>query len=287
MGLLDPAPLERLAFLRISATLAVLGFMSPRLPHAAEWLGRSGFSVPDLGRDDYRQPFYLPALPDPLAWGLAAVMVASGLAFTVGFRARASGLTFAATLFYVAVADRLAAFTVSKIGPVIILALAIAPSAARYSVDAWQARRAAPDAPLPTHAHPGELRFLQAFVMALYLASALCKGRGDWLTRDDVLWTHLHDNYQTAFSHWLANLLPVAAWPVFQWTTFLFELGAPLWFGLAVTRLPAIAVGLALHALIGLMFGPIIWFSLLMMAMLIGCYAPAPWLRAVMGRLPG
>jgi hypothetical protein len=36
--------------------------------------------------------------------------------------------------------------------------------------------------------------------------------------------------------------------------------------------------GVGMHLMIGLMFGPVIWFSLLMMTLLVASYAPAPWL---------
>lgn len=286
-ALRQPVPLERLAFLRITAPLAILGFMSSRIAHADHWLGVSGFAIPDLGGPDYRQPIYLAPLPDVLAWALGAVMVVSGLMLAAGWRTRPAGFVFAATLFYVALADRLAAFTVSKISGPIVLCLAFSAAGARWGVDAWLAQRRSPEAPRPTHGSAGELRVLQAFLIALYTSSGLCKARGDWLSRHDILWTHLHDAYQTAFSHAFANLSQPWMWPVFQGSTLIFEFFAALWFLAPATRLPAMGFGLLLHLLIGLMFGPIVWFSLLMMALLLGCYAPVGWLRGMMARLPG
>ena len=58
----------------------------------------------------------------------------------------------------------------------------------------------------------------------------------------------------------------------------MFEVGAPLWFAVGRTRLPALFIGIGMHAMIGLMFGPVVWFALLMSGLLIGSYAPAPWL---------
>jgi hypothetical protein len=69
--------------------------------------------------------------------------------------------------------------------------------------------------------------------------------------------------------------LPGGAWTVLQWLTLLFEVGAPLWFALRPTRTAALVAGLGMHVMIGLMFGPVVWFALLMSAMLVGCYAPA------------
>jgi hypothetical protein len=41
-----------------------------------------------------------------------------------------------------------------------------------------------------------------------------------------------------------------------------------------------------MHALIGLMFGPVIWFALLMASLLVACFAPLPWLERSVGRIP-
>ena len=284
---LAPQPVERLAFLRIVLPLVILGFLFSRLRHAGHWIGSSGFHVPDLQRVDYRQPVYLPALPDPAAWAVAVALVVSGLALSAGFRTRSSGLVFAALLFYVALADRLAAFTVSKIAGVLALALAVSAAGARYGVDAWRHQRANPETDPVRVVPAGELRFLQLFLLVIYLGSGICKARGEWLERTDILWTHLHDSYQTPISHMLANVSPSWMWPVLQWATLVFEIGAPLWFTLAATRLPALGFGLLLHLGIGLFFGPVIWFSLVMMTLLLGGFAPVPWLRALLHRGPG
>jgi len=36
-----------------------------------------------------------------------------------------------------------------------------------------------------------------------------------------------------------------------------------------------------MHAMIGLMFGPVVWFALLMAALLVGGWAPEAWLTPV------
>lgn len=279
-----PQSIDRLVVLRVLAPLAVLGFMSTRVTHAGEWLGDAGFSVPDVG-GDWRQPLYLPPLPEALAWLLAGVLVASGLALVVGFRTRTSAAVFAATLIYVALADRLAAFTVSKLSPAVMLTLAVSHAGWRHSVDAWWAARRG--APLGyVQAPGGPIRFIQLLLPTFYCASGICKVRGDWLDRGDVLFTHLHDSYQTAVSHWLANELPTSAWFVFQVATLVFEVGAPLWFAWARTRTPALLFGVALHVMIGVMFGPVKWFSALMIALLLAAYMPQMWLKRVFSVWP-
>jgi hypothetical protein len=57
------------------------------------------------------------------------------------------------------------------------------------------------------------------------------------------------------------------------------ELGAPVWFAFRATRLPAFVLLLGMHAVIGLGFGPVIWFAVLMASLLVACFAPRPWLE--------
>ena len=70
-----------------------------------------------------------------------------------------------------------------------------------------------------------------------------------------------------------------------QRAVLVFECFAPLWFALPWTRPYAMVFGLGMHLMIGVMFGPVIWFSLLMMTLLVASYAPERWLRRAL-RLP-
>jgi hypothetical protein len=279
-----PQPVLRLEIIRVFAPLAVLGFMSGRLIHADEWLGNAGFRVPDLG-GDVRQPLYVPALPSSAAWAVITVMVVAGLLCAAGVRARGAALVFAATLAFVGLSDRLAAFTVSKISPVIMVAVALGPAGSLVGVDAWLARRRG--APPPPLEQPlGSVRFLQLMLVVFYCASGLAKAGGDWLVVPQVLWTHLHDSYQTPISYFLASTLPAWVWTPMQASVLAFEALAPLWFGLRWTRSYALLFGLGMHLGIGLMFGPVIWFALLMMTLLVGCFLPEAGLTRL-ARLAG
>jgi hypothetical protein len=276
-------PTARLELFRILAPLAILGFMSSRLIHADEWIGERGFRPPELGAD-WRQPLYLPSLPDNLAWLVAGVLLCSGLAVSAGWRARPAAVVFAVCLAFVALSDRLSAFTVSKLSPTLMLALALSPCGTRFGIDARRARQARPDQALPEQVG-GATRFIQVLVPTIYSASGIAKLKGDWLSNPLVLWTHLHDSYQTAFSWLLANALPPFGWTVLQGATLVFEVGAPLWFSWRRTRGPALAAGLLMHTFIGLCFGPVKWFALLMGSLLVAGYLPAPALAWVSSRL--
>jgi uncharacterized membrane protein YphA (DoxX/SURF4 family) len=277
-----PQPIERLETVRLLAPLAILGFLAERLVHVVSWLTDAGFVVPDLDRSDYRQPLYIAPLPAWLAVVVALVTVASGLATSLGYKTRIASGVFAAALTYLALADRLEAFTVSKLGAVVAVALFATPSGARYGIDAGRA-----GGPYPTHVSWGNVRFFQALLMLMYGASGIAKALGGWFVDPNVIWSHLHDSYQTAFTYFLATTVPAFVWSLFQYATLGYELGAPLWYSWRRTRLAALFVGLGMHTAIGLMFGPVIWFSLLMIGLLLGSFAPLPWLERALGRIWG
>ncbi len=280
-----PEPALRLSIIRALAPLATLGFMSSRLRHADEWLSTTGFHPPEIPGGDWRQPFYLTPVSSDIAWIIAAVMVLSGLAVAAGFRTRIAALVFAATLAYVALADRLAAFTVTKLSPAVMLALAASPSGARFSVDAWLRRKRNPEAPLPRYVTAGGVRFFQVLLPVFYCGSGIAKLRGGWLKHSYVLFTHLHDSYQTAFSWWVANTFPAWLWTVLQTVVLILEVGAPLWFALKPTRPIALLLAVGMHAMIGAMFWPVRWFSLLMITLWCGAFLPEPWLERALDRL--
>jgi uncharacterized membrane protein YphA (DoxX/SURF4 family) len=269
-----PQRLSRLELVRFLFPLAALGFLSGRLLHADELLGETGFHVPDLGHDDWRQPLYLPPLPDTAAWLLAALTVLAGICLSLGYRTRLAALAFALLVAWIALSDRLAAFTVTKLTPTLAFALFFSSAGTRYSVDALLARRREPDADAPELVRSGALCFIQLFLPIFYGCSAVFKARGDWLREPYVLWTHVHDSYQTYFAWLLALVTPLAVWHLLQLTIVALEGLAPLWLGWRRTRPFALCGFVVMHVMIGLMFGPVKWFSLLMIALLLGGYLP-------------
>lgn len=292
---LSPQPLIRLEFLRIFLPLAILGFFATRILHADAWLTASGFQIPDLGHKDWRQPYYIAPMAAWAAWALAFLMAVSGLMLSAGIRTRLSSGIFFLCLLYVTLADRLEAFTVSKLGTVLVLALFLTPSGKAFGFDAWLANRrrgkarvVGGDAGADERVHAGSsvtwgnVRFFQVLVVVLYCASGISKIKGDWLTHQAVLWTHMHDSYQTAIAYWVTCVLPGAAWTPLQYLVLGFETLAPLWFAWPLTRRPALILGLGIHAFIGFCFGPVKWFALLMSVLLLGGFAPRSWLVRLM-----
>jgi uncharacterized membrane protein YphA (DoxX/SURF4 family) len=281
-SLFAPQPIVRLAVIRICASLAIVGFvLTHGALHAPDWLSDQTLQPPHFA-NDWQTPLDLAPLSPGQAWAVAIVLVIAGLATAAGAATRVSAFVFAILLGYVALSDRASTFTVSKISPIIALALALTPSGVRWSVDEWVKRRRDPSWVPPELASWGCVRFFQIFLGVFYASSGWIKAHGDWLRYPYVLWTHLHDSYQTPISWFLANYMPVFGWTALQGITLLFEIFAPLWFVLPWTRPYGTAWALAMHLMIGIMFGPVIWFSLLMMSLLAGGYLPERWLRRVL-----
>ena len=278
-----PQPIIRLELVRILVPLALLLFVATRVIHPDDWLSSDGFRIPKLD-NAYHQVVYTAPLSPFWARATSVLIVLAALGTAAGAFTRVSATLLAVLLAYVSLSDRSASFTVTKIGPVLALALALTPAGARWSVDEWRRRRRDPDYVAPTHVSGGCVRFFQLFLIVFYFASGIAKARGDWLGYPYVLWSHLHDSYQTPVSWFFANHLPTFAWPVMQALTIAFELGAPLWFALRWTRPYALAWGVAMHAMIGMMFGPLAGFSLLMMSLLVASFAPATLLDPTLAR---
>jgi hypothetical protein len=248
------------------------------------WLTEVGFVVPERAPGDYRQPLYIPPIPVWLAVVVSIATVLAGLATSIGFRTRISSGIFAALLAYLALADRLEAFTVNKLGTVLAIALLASPAGARYSIDALR-DGATRSTSAPAYVSWGNVRFFQSLLVFIYFASGIAKIRGGWLKDPLSLFSHLHDSYQTAFTYFMARTVPGIGWSLFQYAALAYEVGAPLWFTLRRTRQPALVFGLAMHAMIGIMFGPVIWFSLLMSILLLSSFAPLPWLSSALARV--
>jgi hypothetical protein len=269
-----PLPVLQLELLRIGGPPFILGFMSDRLANAAEWIGREGFRVRDFG-GDWRSNYFIRGLPHGAAWSVAGVMIASAIATSLGLWTRGSALVFATTLVFVGLSDHVSSFTVTKIGPVLMFVVAVAPAGRRLGIDAWRRQNETGKRPKRVRPLPS-VRFLQLFLAVFYCASGIAKAKGDWLKLPFVMWSHLHDSYQTELTFLLARDLPTWAWPVLQGTVLIFEVFAPLWFALPQTRNLAVVFAVGMHVGIGVMFGPVVWFALLMITVVLAAYLPAP-----------
>ncbi len=173
----------RLEVIRILASLAIVGFMASRIVNAEDWLSTDSFLACPLqsGERLAAAGVVRGAVGHGMAWTVAIALGVSGLAVAAGAYTRIASAVFTVLLFYVALADRLSAFTVSKIGPVIVLALFLTPSGSRWSVDAWLRRRREPGYAPPELVSGGCVRFFQFMLPVFYCSSGVRKALGDWM----------------------------------------------------------------------------------------------------------
>jgi hypothetical protein len=270
----DPQPAHRIALFRIFAPLAILGLMSSRIWNWQEFLTHAGFHVPEFQTATPDQPIYFAPIGVDTAFVITLLLVASGLAVSLGWHTRIANVIFAALLAYVSLFDRLCAVSVNKLGTTVMVALCFCQSGAVYSLDARRRRRTERNYKPTTEIPGGPIRFLMVQLAVMYCASGLCKAGanpaepGDWLKSGYVLWSQIHGHYQTVVSYWVGRLLPQHAWPVLQALVLTYELGAPLLLVWRRSRNATIGFGFAMHLMVGLMFRRIIYFSLLMMSLL-------------------
>ena len=175
-----PAPAERLAALRLLAGGYAFGYALLRLPHLAVFPHDPASFRPVGVVAVLSAP-----LPDPLTALLAAACALAGAAFALGWRYRWSGPLFAALLLWVTTYRNSwgMVFHTENLFVVHVLALALAPAADAWSLDAR--RRPAPGAPAARYGWP--LRLCAALGALAYLLAGVAKLRHsglDWITTD-------------------------------------------------------------------------------------------------------
>ena len=228
--LTDPAPAERLATIRVLVGGFAVAYLAVRSAHLLS-----------LGRlDDHHFEPVGPLsilgspLPQPLVAALLVVAVASGLAFTAGWRYRWTAPLFA-VLFMALTTYRNSwgqIFHTENLLTIHLLVLAVAPAATTWSLDGRG--RASPD---PDSEFGWPIRTMSMVTVAAYVVAAWAKVRTgglDWISGDALLHQVAFDNVRKAalgdlyspfadlfIQHtWVARPASVLA--------LLVELGAPI-----------------------------------------------------------
>src|SRR5262249_58152568 len=111
---------------------------------------------------------------------------------------------------------------------VLALTLTLSPAGTRWSVDGLRKKSTA------TLVSAGYVRSFQVLVVCFYMASGIAKWNGDW-PLGNVIWSQIHDSYQTVVAYGLGRIIPSWGWIGLQIGTLVYEMGAPLWFGFRPT----------------------------------------------------
>lgn len=221
----------------------------------------------------------------PVLWCIHGFALVCMFLFWVGFWTRLTGILTA--LFAISYANRAvgAAFGLDQINVMLAIYLAIAPSGARYSVDAWWKSRSGKNVtgesctPWATFV----TRLIQVHLSIIYLFAGCGKLLGSTWWSGEALWgAFANAEYQTVDFTWLAafplaiNLVThlTLAWEVFYVVLVWPRWSRPIFVGLAIL----------IHMGIGLTMG-MIEFGLIMVTANLAFFSPA-WVRRLLGEKP-
>ena len=91
--------------------------------------------------------------------------------------------------------------------------------------------------------------------------------------------------HRTDEAAFLLRTLPVWAWAVMQYSTLVFEIGAPLWFSIRRIRWAVIGYGVGFHLMIALLMKRVCFFSFIMISFYPLFISADEWRR--LGRMLG
>jgi hypothetical protein len=219
-------------------------------------------------------------LSDPrLVWALYGALLLSAALFALGLLTRAAGLALAALHAVFAAQQPTLSLGWAQLYPLFVLYLALAPSGACWSVDAWLAQRKHPARPPSPQFSAWPLRLLQVHVIAMYASAGWPRFTGQaWLRGETVL----HAVADTRFGRW--DLSWQALQPLLTLATYYalaIEPAATLLLPIRATRRWCALALIALHLGIELMADIGMWQ--LMMATAVCAFLPDAWF----GWIPG
>jgi hypothetical protein len=230
------------------------------------WIGDGGYRVSAAATSSH----YLdppPSVPDHLLTPVAVVFYL--LCFTylysicsrhkiASYLRRSLAFIFFCICVYVQALDQPSAFTVNRMFIVSFFVLSFQPSEMEIQgknyISGWI------------------IRFFQLTLILQYSTSGICKSSpGDWILWDPfsfhwkIVWTQSQGHYKTWLAAQAVNDLPFVFWGIMALFSYLFELGAVVWFGWKRTRYAAIIFGLLFHLGIATLMKDLIYFSLQML----------------------
>jgi hypothetical protein len=210
--------------------------------------------------------------------GVFAVMGLAALSLSFGFLTRVSAAVFGALFTYAELIDKATYLNHYYFASLVALLLAVLPSGAAWSVDAWlRRRRASATSPaVPALAYA----LLRVQVGVVYVYAGLAKLDADWLFRAEPLRTWLRARVESPLFTGLASepWVPYAM----SWGGAAFDLAVVPLLLFRKTRPFAFAVAVCFHLTIWALF-PIGVFSFVMLAAVTIFFAP-DWPRRFVAR---
>jgi hypothetical protein len=229
--LMEAAPAQRLAALRLLTGLFAVGYLLVRLPYLLD--------VTRLDPARWDPPGLLSVLEAPPSPGVAqavlAATVTAGVAYLVGWRYRITGPTFAVLLLAVLTYRNAWShlFHADNLLVLHVLVVGLAPAADVWSLDA----RGRGSAPPPSVRYGWPVRLAALITVLTYVVTGVAKvryGGGAWLSGDTLVHQITFDNARkkvlgSTYSPFAGSLAdhPGALRPLGP-ITVLIELGAPV-----------------------------------------------------------
>lgn len=229
------APAERLAILRLLVGGFALVYLCVRAVH----LQRVGHLPPESFRPIGVVSVLSAPLPLWAVQGLIAAAITAGAAFVAGYRFRVFGPVFGALLLWV-LSYRSSwgmVFHTENLLVLHVIALALAPAADAYALDARAARRAGAAPPEPDGRYGWPIRLLCAITVTSYFIAGVTKLRNsgiEWATSDILRNYVAYDNVRKIALGDTHSPLGGALvrypflFPPLAFATLALELGAPL-----------------------------------------------------------
>jgi hypothetical protein len=237
---LRQAPVDSLCLYRAGFCLLLLADAASWLPHAEELFSSEGFHLGLLA----------PLAPPPaLATFLCAALAASALLAAVGLWTRASLAVTAVLWSFLYAIDQINEKAITSIAILVLAILLASPSAARYSLDDWLARRRGLER-RPGTASIFPLRLLQLEFAQVYFFAGLVKLFVPGWRDGTIPLRSLRSQWATDLGVWISGWAPEILIRAGGWGTILFELTAPFCLFIPRARAAWIAAGVLFHAAI-------------------------------------
>ncbi len=271
----------RLDFFRRGMALSFLVYMAWWFGmDRYEWLTAEGFHY-DAISERQHIPARWPLLHTWAVWPFATVLFTALVGMITGFKPRLATAVALVCSLYLHWVDNISAFTINKLFTMSCVVIMLAPSPRDYPLPDGSTRRMQVVWPV---------RVLQLTIMIQYFGAGYCKAftpKAGWITgaydvihhtvrlrlgtaweamgdvrfHPDVLYTHLQGIYRTDLAAWMLNHLPLWSITAMMISALLFELLAPLLFGVKKLRPIAFAWGAGFQLMIALTMNKLFFFS--------------------------
>jgi hypothetical protein len=250
-----------LALVRICLPLALLIPLIPRWPHAREIFSSDGAPAPLW--ESFGFPDLLPIPSGPLAVALCTLLACSLVTLSIGWMSRTSAAIAGVLTAYLGMLDMLGSLTkYTCIATHVLLLLAVSPSGAVWSIDAWLQ-----SAPFRGRRASGERRryaiwpqrLIQWLFAIIYFAAAMTKLQTPFFVTGDQLyfWLLTNVNFANPLGEWMSLYPPLLV--VMGLVTVVWEIVFPFLCWRGVSKWCMLAIGAGFHVMTALALGLIVF----------------------------